>query len=196
MIKLDLGCGFDESVGQVSLKDAIGIDLNFMYGKSTVAHPIMGDVNLIPIRSSSICFIHAHAILEHLPRPQLCLNEMKRVMKSGATGSILLPTNSYTIFMILMRFIKEFPFTIIWTIKKLMRTMTLWKIPGLVHVSQIDIEDIEKWFKVDHDKIRYIRRINKWFIHIAPFTYLSKIGLIRRLEVDEYEEVVIPICAC
>lgn len=193
MTKLDLGCGFDESVGHSSLKDAIGIDLNFMRGQAAVDYPIIGDVNYIPIRCRCVDFIHAHSILEHLPRPHLCLNEMARTMKVGATGSILLPLNANMPIQILRRFIKEFPFSLGWVLEKLVRTITIWRLPGMLHITQISVEDIEKWFKVDHDKIEYRRRLHKWFVHIAPFSIFCRLGWIRRLEVDEYAEVVIPI---
>lgn len=194
MIKLDLGCGFDESVGQSSLKDAIGIDLNFMSGQATVAHPIIGDVNHVPIRCTCVDFIHAHAILEHLPRPHLCLNEMVRTMRQGATGSILLPVNANMPIQILRRFIKEFPFSMGWVLEKLVRSITIWRLPGMLHVTQINLEDIEKWFKVDHDKIEYRRRLHKWFVHRAPFTIFCRLGWLRRLEIKEQADVVIPIC--
>ena len=193
MVTLDLGCGFVEGL-QASIQDAVGIDLNFQSGKVMVDHPITGDVNYVPLRRTCVDFVHAHAILEHLPMPQLCLNEMKRVMRAGAQGSILLPVDSYSIRQVLGRFIKEFPFSLPWVMDKLIRSVTLWKIPGLLHVSQIEIEDIEKWFKVDHDKIQVNRRLHKWFVHLAPFTPFCRLGWVRRLEVDEYAEVVIPIC--
>lgn len=194
MTVLDLGCGFDEGVGHASVHEAVGIDINFHMGKATVANPIIGDVNHIPLKGDCVDYTHAHAILEHLPRPGLCLNEMKRTMRPGARGSILLPVDAYNIRQILGRFIKEFPFSLGWVLQKMVRTLTVWKIPGLTHVSQVDIEDVEKWFKVDLDRVRYNRRLHKWFVHMAPFTLFCRLGWVRRLEVEEYAEVIIPIC--
>lgn len=190
---LDLGCGFDEAMGQASVKDAVGIDLNFHRGEAMVKHPIMGDVCHVSIRDDCIDYIHAHAILEHLFRPGLCLDEMKRTMKAGAKGSILLPVDSHNVPQILRRFIKEFPFSLGWVLDKLFRSVTLWRAPGMLHISQVNIEDVERWFNVDRERVQYNRRLHKWFVHMAPFTILCRLGWIRRLEVEEYADVVIPI---
>jgi len=119
---------------------------------------------------------------------------MKRVMASGANGSILLPVDAYNIKQILKRFLKEFPFSCPWVLSKMVRTLTLWKIPGMTHVSQINISDVEKWFTVDHKRITYNRRLHKWFVHYGPMVLLIKFGLLKtRLTVPEYSEMVIPI---
>jgi ubiquinone/menaquinone biosynthesis C-methylase UbiE len=155
----------------------------------------MADVNHLPIRSKLVKYVQCHALLEHLPNPEKCLNEMRRVLVLGGNGSILLPVDSYNVPQILKRLIKEFPFSLGWVLQKLWRTQTIWKIQGMTHVSQINIKDLEKWFTIDHKRIKYKRRLHKWFVHFAPMVPLIKMGLIkRRLTVEEYAEMVIPIC--
>ena len=194
MTVIDIGCGFDEAKGQASIPEAVGIDLNFESGESMVAHPVIGDVTSIPLRDKSGDFIHAHAILEHLSRADLCLDEMKRIMKPDGQGSILVPVDANSIRQVWRRFYKEWPFSLGWVLDKLIRSVTLWRIPGLLHVTQVDIKDVEKWFTVDKTKIKYNRRIHKWFVHMAPMVVLIKLDLLKtRLTVDEYAEVVIPI---
>ena len=194
MTVIDIGCGFDEARGQASIPEAVGIDLNFESGTPMVAHPIIGDVTRIPLRDESGDFIHAHAILEHLPRADLCLDEMKRIMKSDGHGSILVPVDADSIRQVWRRFYKEFPFSLGWVLDKLYRSVTLWRIPGLLHVTQVNTQDVEKWFKVDKAQTKYNRRLHKWFVHRAPMVVLIKLGLLKtRLTVDEYAEVVIPI---
>ena len=195
MVVIDIGCGFRESMGQASVPEAVGLDLNFESGASMVAHPIISDVTRIPLKDECGQFLHAHAILEHLPRADSCLAEMKRIMRPDGQGSILVPVDAYSIRQVLGRFIKEFPFSLGWVLDKLYRSVTLWRIPGLLHVTQIEVKDVEKWFKVDKAKIKYNRRLHKWFVHRAPMVVLIKLGLLKtRLTVDEYAEVVIPIC--
>lgn len=193
LISLDLGCGFNENIGHESLREAIGIDLNFHRGQVSVNYPIISDVCNLPVRSHCIQFIHAHAILEHLARPQDCLKEMKRTMARDGHGSVLIPVDSYNIRQILNRFVKEFPFSLGWVFQKLVRSVTLWKIPGMLHISQVNIEDVEKWFKIEG--VSYRKRLHKWFVHATPLVILIKLGLLKtRLTVEEYAEVVIKIC--
>ena len=195
MIIIDIGCGFREGMGQASISEAVGLDLNFESGASMVAHPIISDVTRIPLKDESGDYLHAHAILEHLPRADLCLDEMKRIMKSDGRGSILIPVDAHSMRQVFGRFIKEFPFSIPWVLDKLIRSVTLWRIPGLLHVTQVNIQDVEKWFTVDKTQIKHNRRLHKWFVHMAPMVVLIKLGLLKtRLKVNEYAEVVIPIC--
>lgn len=193
MTVIDLGCGFSEAMGQASIKNAVGVDLNFQSGRAMVEYPIIGDVTLAPLKDESGDFIHAHAILEHLSRADLCLYEMKRILKPDGQGSILIPVDANSIRQVWRRFYKEWPFSLGWVLDKMIRSVTLWRIPGLLHVTQVDLEDVERWFKVDRARVRYNRRLHKWFVHMAPMVVLIKLGLLKtRLTVDEYAEMVIP----
>ena len=61
-------------------------------------------------------------------------------------------------------------------------------------ITQVDVEDVERWFKVDRSRLKYNRRLHKWFVHMTPMVVFIKLGLLKtRLTVDEYAEVVIPI---
>ena len=194
-MRLDLGCGFHETHSESKLKDSVGIDINFQHGTPNTDTPIMADVNHLPLRSELVKFVQCHSLLEHLPNPARCLDEMRRVMVQGANGSILLPVDAYNVPQILRRYIKEFPFSLGWVLQKLWITHTIWKIPGMTHISQINLEDIENWFTVNHKGIRYKRRLHKWFVHFALMVPLIKLRIIKtRLTVNEYAEVVIPIC--
>jgi SAM-dependent methyltransferase len=194
MVKVDLGCGFHESHSASKLDDSVGVDINFQSGTPNTDIPIMADVKHLPLRTKTVKFVKCDALLEHLEDPVSCLNEMVRVMVPGANGSILLPVDAYNVPQILKRFIKEFPFSIPWVLQKLWRTLTLWKIPGMRHVSQINARDLERWFNVDHERIQYKLRLHKWFVHYGAMVPLIKLGLLkRRLTVPEYAEMVIPL---
>ena len=190
---VDLACGFAESHTSSKILGSVGIDFNFIHGIPNTDMPVIGDVTNIPLRDHVASYVQANAILEHLPKPQLCMIEMRRIMKSDATGSILIPTDAYTVPQVLKRFIKEFPFSFLWTLKKVVQFRTIWKLPGMAHISQVNIKDVEKWFKVDRSKIERRRRVHKWFVHVAPFTPLVWWGWVRRLTVDEGEELIIPV---
>jgi len=193
LITVDLGCGFLKE--QNSENNSIGIDLNFQRGSPKTAYPIIGDVQFIPLRDESCEYIYARAILEHLHHPEMCLNDMHRTMTTGARGTILLPVDSYQPRQILMRFLKEWPFSIAWVLSKLWRIQMYWRnIPGMIHVSQIYPEDLEPWFEVDYKGIIKNERLHKWFVHYGLFTIACKLGIIKkRLTVKEYAEVIIPI---
>jgi len=75
----DIGCGLDP-------KGYVNLDiLSIRYLKSTytifknIKNFIIGDCHSIPIRDNIFSVVYLSHVLEHLPRPDLCLNEIKRV---------------------------------------------------------------------------------------------------------------------
>jgi len=172
--------------------DAVGIDVNFVHGAAACAHPVMADAQHVPMRDGVADHIRAHSILEHLPDATSCLDDMHRIMRPGATGSVLLPVEAYLPRQILRRFLREFPFSAGWVLGKLWRSVTLWRrCPEMVHCTQVRLGDLGRYFEVGEPVYR--RRLHKWFVHAGPFTLLARAGLVRRLTVDEYADFTVEI---
>lgn len=190
---VDLGCGFLER--HTADAASIGIDVNFEHGVAKPMNPIIADVQYIPVRSGCIERVYARAVLEHLRRAGLCLWDMHRIMRGGATGIVLIPVEANMPRQILRRFYKEFPFSVGWVLSKLWRASTLWRRhSGMTHVTQLGVEDVEKYFRVDHNNIVSHRRVHKWFVHYGPFVLLIKLGVLKsRLTVDEYADITFSI---
>jgi len=184
-IILDIGCGFKPEVGQSSIKNAVGIDINFHHGAIMVENPIMADAQHIPIRTHTIHFCNCQALLEHIPEPQKCLSDMKRIMRENGSGFILIPVDSRQIYQTMKRFIKEFPFSIFQTLKTLRKASTFWKLPGMLHIRQISLQNIAKHFKITNVGLK--RHEHLWYAY-GPFRILRKLGLVHRVMVDEYSE--------
>lgn len=52
---------------------------------------VVADAHELPYQDKVVDFIHCEAVLEHLPNPQLAVQEMHRVLKSGAKAYIVTP---------------------------------------------------------------------------------------------------------
>jgi SAM-dependent methyltransferase len=85
---LELGCGMG-ALAQVS-RAYMGVDFSLVaLRKFAVFKPrINADMQRLPIRSGSIRLIFSWAALEHVPYPELVLDEICRVLKPG--GIVLL----------------------------------------------------------------------------------------------------------
>jgi len=182
---LDIGCGFEPEVGQASMKNAVGIDINFQHGSIMVQNPILADAQHLPLRARTFDFVSCQALLEHIPKPELCISDIKRVMREDGSGFILIPVDSRQIYQTMKRFIKEFPFSIIQTLKTLRKAWTLWKLPGMLHIRKITLQNISKYLKIT--KVGKKRHEHLWYAH-GPFRILRKLGLVNRVMVDEYAE--------
>lgn len=187
-IIIDIGCGFNPDVNQVSVSNAIGIDRNFEKGKIMTDFPILSDAQHLPIRKGCIDFINCQAILEHIPNPELCLKDMGYIAKDKCKGVILIPIDSRQIYQTLIRTIKEFPFSLRRTFWNLIKSVTLWKVEGMLHITQINLSDIRRYFKID--KVG-IKRHNHFYFNIyGLFWWLKKFKIInvRPVKVNEYAE--------
>lgn len=95
----DIGCGpyavFQTYLSEkgIKIKNYIGIDplinnnLKESYGIKLIRKPFN---NLLPLKTNSVDFAVAHAVLEHVDKPKKLLLEMYRIVKPG--GKILLTT--------------------------------------------------------------------------------------------------------
>jgi SAM-dependent methyltransferase len=186
---LDIGCGFKPEVGHSSVKNAVGIDLNFKHGKIMVEHPIIADAQHLPLKKHIFEFVNCQALLEHLPQPHLCMADMRRVMKWNSLGFILIPIDSRQTYQTMKRFLKEFPFSTFQTLKTLWKASTLWKIPGMLHIRQITLQNITCHFRIL--KVLKKRHEHLWFAH-GPFKILRRLGIVNRwVKVDAYAEYYI-----
>lgn len=185
---LDIGCGVMPEHGSIS--NAIGIDINFQHGSISVEHPIIADAHNLPIRSSSCKITHANAILEHLNRPDLALNEINRVLKPEGFGHINIPIGCDTRKEVFKRFFKEFPCATLYTIKKIWKWRRYFKIDGLMHKRLVTLQFIQKYVDIDFEGLNELLRPHQWFVWRTPFYFLHKWGLIRMVyvrEMGEYE---------
>ena len=94
-VLIDIGCGSGvqiKEIGKMGYSLAIGIDINvnairFARERSLPdAEFIIADSQYLPIKSSRADKIICAEIIEHLKDPQLLVNEIARVLKSGGDG--------------------------------------------------------------------------------------------------------------
>lgn len=185
---LDVGCGVMPE--HSTTREAVGIDINFIHGKVSVDDPIIADAQNLPIRARVFKSFVACAILEHLNRPDQCLQELARVTTKDAYGVLNIPIHADTRKEVFKRFFKEFPCAILYTLKKMQKWRTYFKIDGLMHKNLMTLEYIEKFFKLDRIGIIENLRPHQWFIWRTPFWFLHRLGLINMLyvrEMGEYE---------
>lgn len=83
---LDIGCGKGEKMDYLArintTKNVIGIDIEkeiLKYGQ----HRICGDAQYLPFKSNIFDSVICSEVLEHLPCPERCIKEIKRVLKKG-----------------------------------------------------------------------------------------------------------------
>ncbi len=93
---LDVGCGpgfFTAALAKVAHR-AVGLDGTPAFLRAAAAmgienvHLILGDAAAMPIRDETFEIVACRAVFHHLPRPDVVLDEMVRVLK--ANGRILL----------------------------------------------------------------------------------------------------------
>ena len=98
-VLLDIGCGSGvqlRELQQVTGGISIGMDINrnvLRYARSRNlpnTEFIQADVHHLPIKSSSVRVIVCAEIIEHLPEPQMMLDEINRVLKPG--GEVVITT--------------------------------------------------------------------------------------------------------
>ena len=171
-------------------KASIGVDINFEHGKVYVDTPIIADAHNLPVRDGVVDVFYAKAILEHLEYPIKCMRDISRTLKKTAYGIILVPRDADTRREVFRRFVKEFPFATLYALKKMWKWRKYFKIDGLMHKTQIEVSDVEHYFKVDTRGIIWHKRLNQWFVHKTPFVFLIKLGILKtRLFVDEMAEI-------
>jgi ubiquinone/menaquinone biosynthesis C-methylase UbiE len=82
---LDVACGSTPLNKVIKELNVTGTDLHY-----TSKNVIKADVNKLPFKNNTIDQIYCWCLLEHLPKPELALKEMNRVLKKG--GKIILST--------------------------------------------------------------------------------------------------------
>src|SRR5262245_17301014 len=85
-VVLELGCG----LGALAAihPNYLGLELSRTAIRSAAfsAPVVNGDMQELPFRSGSVSFIFSWAALEHVPRPELVLEEVRRVLKPGGVA--------------------------------------------------------------------------------------------------------------
>lgn len=92
---LDIGCGKKQELFRNKVKTYIGLDnqktLTVNEGRSSSDADIMGDAMNLPFRKGEFDCVIALSLLEHVPEPQLVVNEAYRVLKKGGTFALTVP---------------------------------------------------------------------------------------------------------
>ncbi|MDQ1327233.1 MAG: hypothetical protein QG641_513 [Candidatus Poribacteria bacterium] len=83
---LDLGCGCGVYKKYFSYKKYVGLDVNIELRPS-----ILGNAMALPFCNSVFDSVICTEVLEHLNEPEMCLEELYRVMKSDGVGFITVP---------------------------------------------------------------------------------------------------------
>lgn len=95
---LDIGCGIGESVRQGRLIgiNAFGIDISIptlkKADKSVKSFCVIADAQRLPFRNEVFDVISAFDLLEHLPNPEFCINDVYRILKKS--GCLIFTTPS------------------------------------------------------------------------------------------------------
>jgi Methylase involved in ubiquinone/menaquinone biosynthesis len=99
-VVMDLGAGSGEGKPYFySLKDSagfsVGLDVDSdIYKNSTVDFRVLGSAYLMPFKQNTFDLIYADFVLEHIDNPDVFMEEIRRVLKSG--GYLIFRTpNSY-----------------------------------------------------------------------------------------------------
>ena len=88
---LDVGCGVQQYRRFVGCREYCGIEWSL-----AKRPPVVADVTRIPFRDRAFDSALCTEVLEHLPDPGRCLNEIHRVVKPGGAVLFTVPMTMYT----------------------------------------------------------------------------------------------------
>lgn len=88
---LDVGCGSQQYRRFVTCRHYVGIEWNLARRP-----PVVADVTRIPFRDGAFDSALCTEVLEHLPEPGHCLEEIRRVVKPGGPVFFTVPMTMYT----------------------------------------------------------------------------------------------------
>lgn len=101
-VLLDIGCGYAHYTRSSKAITIIGIDLDnitlkeaYLHGNSKKFHAIFADASVLPIKNNVFDTIIATEILEHIPRDDLTVKEMYRVLRQKGRLLITTPNGDY-----------------------------------------------------------------------------------------------------
>jgi SAM-dependent methyltransferase len=81
---LELGCGMGSLAGATT--PYVGVDLAFVPLRLLNGRGVEAYMEQLPFRDSSFGFLFTWAALEHVPRPDLVLREIERVLRPGGVA--------------------------------------------------------------------------------------------------------------
>jgi SAM-dependent methyltransferase len=88
---LDVGCGNQQYRRFVKCRQYYGVEWSF-----DKRPPVVGDVMRIPFGTAAFDSALCTEVLEHVPEPGSCLDEIRRVVKPGGTVFFTVPMTMYT----------------------------------------------------------------------------------------------------
>lgn len=121
---LDIGAGkgeIDEQVAKSLCARIVALDENpaTLKGHKENRSPIVADAHFLPFNNHSFDVILLISLLEHLPRPELCINEISRILKDQGFCVVQLPNLQWFIEPHTKWFMLHFmPSTLVQSIKK------------------------------------------------------------------------------
>jgi len=150
---LDIGCGTLKGSKRYG---GIGIDLHKGYCD------IVADAHHLPFVDDAFSKVYARAVLEHLDKPFLALNEIKRVLSENGVVSISIPVYHNPPIDELLNFILGFPMRSFATVKRLTSMHKYKNVRGLWHKNRIRPEHIARVFLIKKVvKVRPIHELSK-----------------------------------
>jgi ubiquinone/menaquinone biosynthesis C-methylase UbiE len=196
---LDVACGGMQAVNLLADEgwNSIGIDLTPKYAKnrSDSSHFIVADAYKLPFRNSSFSSVGCKSVLEHLCRPEKCLEEMVRVLKTSGKIVITGPNFMQVLGPSFHRYTKRFSRRLI-NIVAIFKNLLLLKLsPARVHFSFINpnLDWTGKTVAGDEDAVcminpllikRFLRKLGVRIVYQSPApTYMQSnlLNVIARL---------------
>lgn len=163
-LTLDVGCGF---LKEHTKRGMIGLD------RQRGLCNVVGDAEHLPFQDSTFNEILVFDVLEHLPQPLSCLEEISRVAKDNATFHMKIPCEpkmfSADMFM-LKKLLCEFPFSLPGLLRYYRIRSRHKKLPGYLHINEISMDHIQKYCQVERVEKRLM-----WKLRLGLFR--GKYGL-------------------
>jgi len=164
MVSIDIACGWESGRHNPEYAD-VNLDINFSRAKKefmdNLKNPIIASADRIPIRDNVIDNLSANAILEHLPKPEMLLEDSRRIMRARAIGKFIIPIITSHFKYCLYLFFIAFPFSIIEIKGSLPRFYRNRNDLGFAHIRDVKPKDIIRYF--GQWKITKVRYRHKWF---------------------------------
>lgn len=99
---LDMGCGYAHYTRSSKARSIIGVDLDktalkevYLYGKNKKFQAVFCDASVLPFKEHVFDTIIATEVLEHIPRDDLAVKEMHRVLREKGRLLITTPNGDY-----------------------------------------------------------------------------------------------------
>jgi ubiquinone/menaquinone biosynthesis C-methylase UbiE len=112
---LDLGCGFGEFAGVVFGKVETGVDINkkeldMALKDRKYRKVVWADARNLPFKNKTYSTVISVSVLEHIENPEIVIEEIGRVLKSGGTVMFSVPTSEMYKYLLVPKVLTFFGF--------------------------------------------------------------------------------------